>query len=354
MVTLGVDCHKKSHTVVAIDEHGGVLSTRTIRATSAGHLEGLRFAEQWEERCWAVENVRSLSRRLEAELLQAGEGVLHVSPQLMAGQRRSGREPGKSDAIDALNVARVLLREGGDLPIARLEGPSREVKLLVDHRGDLVQERTQKINRLRWHLHELEPEFEVRARSLDGPRTLKRVSEMLHHQQGVVARIASQLVDDIRHLNEHVKGLEKELRDLVEKLVPKLLELQGCGALTAATLVAETADVSRFRSRAAFAMFNGTAPIPASSGNTTRVRLNRGGNRRVNAALHIIGLTQIRQRGPGFEYFQHRLREHDTEVEARRALRRKLSDVVYRRLLQDHLSHTTSDGAGGATKRGLL
>lgn len=351
MVTLGVDCHKKSHTVVAVDEHGGVLRMRTIKATSAGHLEGLRFAEQWEERCWAVENVRSLSRRLEEDLLRAGEGVLHVSPQLMAGQRRSGRERGKSDAIDALNVARVLLREGGDLPIARLDGPSREVKLLVDHRGDLVQERTQKINRLHWHLHELQPEFKVKARSLDGPRTLQRVSEMLLHEQGLVARIASELVDDIRRLNEHVKGLEQELGDLVQKLVPKLLELQGCGVVTAATLVAETADVSRFRSRATYAMFNGTAPIPASSGNTTRVRLNRGGNRKINAALHIIGLTQIRQRGAGFEYFQHRLREHDTEVEARRALRRKLSDVVYARLLQDHLAHVTPGGGGGLSKR---
>ena len=350
MVTLGVDCHKKSHTVVAIDEHGGVLRTRTVKATSAGHLEALRFAEQWKERCWAVENVRSLSRRLEAELLQAGEGVLHVSPHLMAGQRRSGRERGKSDAIDALNVARVLLREGGDLPIARLDGPSREVKLLVDHRDDLVQERTQKINRLRWHLHELEPEFEVRARSLSGPRALKRVSEMLQHHQGLVARIGSELVEDIGRLNERVKGLEKELEGLVKALVPKLHELEGCGALTAATLVAETADVTRFRSRAAFAMFNGTAPIPASSGNMTRVRLNRGGNRRINAALHIIGLTQIRQGGPGLEYFQHRLREHDTEVEARRALRRKLSDVVYARLLQDHAAHVTPGGGGGTSK----
>lgn len=344
MVTLGVDCHKKSHTVVAIDEHGRMLGSRTIKSTSAGHLEALRFAEQWMERCWAVENVRSLSRRLEGELLLAGESVLHVSPQLMAGQRRSSRERGKSDAIDALNVARVLLREGGDLPVAHLDGPSRELKLLVDHRGDLVQERTQKINRLRWHLHELEPDFEVGSRSLDRRRTLNRVSEMLRRHQGTMARIGSELVDDIRRLNERVKNLEEELQELARELVPHVLQLQGCGAVTAATLVAETADVSRFASRAAFAMFNGTAPIPASSGNTSRVRLNRGGNRKVNAALHTIAVTQIGHKGLGYEYFQHRLREHDTAVEARRALRRRLSDVVYACLLQDHALHATPGG----------
>lgn len=259
MVTLGVDCHKKSHTVVAVDEVGHLLGTLTLKGTSAGNLEVLRFAKQWEERCWAVENVRNLSRRFEAELLLAGERVLHVSPQLMADQRRSARERGKSDGIDALSVARVLLREGGDLPIARLDGPSREVKLLVDHRGDLVQERTQKINRLRWHLHELEPEFEV-ARSLDCSPTLKRVSERIQRHEGGVARIASELAEDIRRLNERVKRLEKELEELVRELVPRLLELQGCGVVTAATLVAETADISRFdrgrRSRGS------TAPPP--------------------------------------------------------------------------------------------
>lgn len=336
MVTLGVDCHKKSHTIVAVDELGRSLGSRTIPATPAGHLEGLRYVAQWEERCWAVENVRNLSRVFERELLLAGERVLHVTPQLMAGQRTSARERGKSDVIDALNVARVLLREGGDLPVAQLEGRSRELKVIVDYREALIRERTQKINRVLWLVHELDPGFEIKPRSLDVPAQLARLASMVEACEAtVVARVARELVEDLRELNQRVKGLDKELDQLTQELVPSLRAVKGCGPVTAATIVGETAGINRFHSRASYAMFNGTAPVPASSGNRTRVRLNRGGNRRINAALHVIALTQIRTRGLGYQYFQHRVQEGDTPVEARRALRRKLSDVVHARLSAD-------------------
>src|SRR6266480_3227854 len=141
MIVIGIDSHKRTHTAVAVDGTGRKLAEKTLAATSAGHLELVRWAARFADRTWALEDCRHLSRRLSNDLLVAGERVIRVPPKLMAGARRSSREPGKSDPIDALAVARAALREP-DLPVARLDGPEREVRLLVDHREDLVVERT--------------------------------------------------------------------------------------------------------------------------------------------------------------------------------------------------------------------
>src|SRR6266550_8767460 len=194
MVTLGGDCHKRTHTLVAVDDNGQQLGAKTFSAVPAGHIEALGWARQWPERKWALENCRHLSRRLEADLLLAGEQVVQVSPKLMAGVRRSARESGKSDPIDALAVARAALRES-DLPVAQLEGKNRDVKLVLDHRDDLVGERTRVQNRLRWLLHELDPGFEVPDRSLDRKVVLKRVEHVLALHRGVAADIAIELLD---------------------------------------------------------------------------------------------------------------------------------------------------------------
>jgi transposase len=334
MVTLGGDCHKRTHTLVAVDDNGQQVGAKTVSAVPAGHLEALDWARHWPERRWALENCRHLSRRLEADLLLAGELVLQVSPKLMAGVRRSARESGKSDPIDALAVARGALRESG-LPVARLEGASREVKLLLDHRDDLVGERTRIQNRLRWHLHELEPGFDVPERSLDRKVVLKRIAKVLAVHRGIAAGIAVELLESVRQLTERINELEAQIRVLVSHLAPKLLELDGCAALSAAKLIGETADITRFKTPARFAMHNGSAPIPVWSGNAERHRLNRGGNRQLNAVLHRIALTQMRLGGRGHDYIQHRRVCGDTKREAIRALRRRISDEVYRRMWQD-------------------
>jgi transposase len=179
MVILGADLHKRSHTVVVIDGTGRKLAEQTVTATPKGHLELRRWAARWPERRWALEDCRHLSRRLEIDLLRAGEAVVRVPPKLMAGARRSVREPGKSDPIDALAVAQAALREP-DLPVATLDGPERELRLLVDHRDDLVAERTRHEQRLRWYLVELGV-VEPSPRSLDRPpsRPLSRRSSLL-------------------------------------------------------------------------------------------------------------------------------------------------------------------------------
>jgi transposase len=339
MVTLGADTHKRTHTLVAVDATGRQLAERTVPATSAGHLELRRWAAQWPERTWALEDCRHLSRGLEADLLRAGERVLRVPPKLMAGARRGGRQPGKSDPIDALAVARAALREP-DLPVACLDGPERELRLLVDHREDLVAERTRVINRLRWHLHELTPGNEPAARSLDRTVVLAALEQRLAAEPGTVARIARELVDRIRELTITINRLEREVAALAARLAPVLLALTGCGPLSAAKIVGETAGITRFRSRAAFARHNGSAPLPVWSANAVRHRLSRGGNRQLNAALHRIAITQLQRPGPGQTYLAHRRAAGDTKTEAIRALRRRISDEVYRRLCVDELARS--------------
>jgi transposase len=243
MVILGIDAHKRTHTVVAIDEVGRQLGCRTTQATTTEvHLELVRWADRFgPERRWAVEDCRHLSRRLEADLLGAGEQIVRVPPKMMAHARDAARTYGKSDPIDALAVARATLREPG-LPVAQLD---------------------------------------------------------------------------------------------------------GVGGLSAAKLVAETADVRRFRSKDAYARHNGTAPLPVWSSNRVRHRLSRTGNRQINAAIHRVAITQMRIHDGAKTYLERRMANGNTKTEALRALKRKLSDVIYRALLADATPFVTA-GVGEA------
>jgi len=336
MVVLGIDAHKRTHTVVAVDEAGRQLGMRVTKSTSTGaHLDLVRWADQFgSARRLAVEDCRHLSRRLEADLLAAGEQITRVPPKLMAHARDSARTYGKSDPIDALAVARAALREPG-LPTARLDGPERELRLLVDHREDLVAERTRVINRLRWHLHELDPGWDPAPRSLTRKNTIAAITARLAALDGLVARLAADLITRISELTAQADAVEKEIAVLVRQLAPSLLAVCGAAELTAAKIVAETAGVSRFRSKDAYARHNGTAPLPAWSANRTRHRLSRTGNRQLNCAIHRIAVTQIRCHPDAQAYLTHRIASGDTKTEALRALKRRLSDIVYKALHAD-------------------
>lgn len=292
MLVIGIDAHKRTHTAVIIDGNGRQLATKTCESTSKNHLALLRWAaEQGNDRVWAIEDCRNMTRRLEHDLLAAGERIVRVPPKLMAHARDAARTYGKSDPIDALAVARAALREDG-LPVAHLDGPDRDLRLLVDHREDLLAERTRAINRLRCHLHELDPEWDPPARSLDRVSALNRISARLTHLPGTVARLATAITERCRQLTLEINTLEAEIRTLTEQLAPALIAIPGCAALTAAKILGETAGVLRFRSAAAYARHNGTAPLPVWSSNRARHRLSRSGNRQLNAALHRIAMTQ--------------------------------------------------------------
>jgi len=343
MVVLGIDAHKRTHTVVAVDEAGRRLGVRVTQATSTvAHLELVRWAAGFGgDRRWAVEDCRHLSRRLEADLLAAGEGIVRVPPKLMAHARDSARTYGKSDPIDALAVARAALREP-DLPTARLDGPDRELRLLVDHREDLVAERTRALCRLRWHLHELDPEWDPAPRSLVSRKNLEAVAARLAGLAGLVASIATEITIRVTGLTTRINELEREISTRVRQLAPSLLALPGVAALTAAKIVAETAGPARFKSKDAYARHNGTAPLPVWSGNRVRHRLARTGNRQLNCAIHRVAVTQKRIHPDAQAYLQRRLSAGNTPAEALRALKRRLSDVIYRTLLADTTATTAA------------
>lgn len=336
MLVLGIDAHKRTHTVVVVDATGGELGQCTTTATTtADHLELVRWADRFgPDRRWAVEDCRHLSRRLERDLLAAGEAIVRVPTKLMAHARDSARTYGKSDPIDALAVARAALREP-DLPAARLDGETRQVRLLVDHREDLIGERTRQICRLRWHLHELDPAWDPPLRSLNRYCRLDEVLARLAGFDGLVARLALEITRSVRELTVRINDLERELTALVRMLAPTLLTRPGIAVLTAAKILGETADVTRFKSKDAYARHTGTAPLPVWSGNRTRHRLARTGNRQLNCALHRIAVTQGRCHPAARTFIERRITHGNTRSEALRALKRRLSDVVYRDLLRD-------------------
>lgn len=333
MIVIGTDPHKQSHTAAALDARTAThVDGLTVRARDEGHERLLAWGRALDvERVWAIEDCRHVSGGLERFLVRSGERVVRVAPKLMAGARRSAREFGKSDPLDADAVARAAIRVGIDaLPAARLAGPEREIALLLDHREDLVAERTRIQQRLRWLLHDIDPSLEVPERSLGQARTLVRLARRLRGmEQTTQVRISRELVRRSSGLSRSANELERELRVRVAREAPQLLSLPGCGALTAAKLIAEVAGAGRFASDAKLAMLAGVAPLDASSGKQRRHRLNRTGNRQLNLALHRIAITQARVHAPARDYLARRVAEGKTRSEALRALKRHLA----RRLL---------------------
>ena len=335
MIVVGVDVHKRSLTAVAVDEAGRQLAEQTVVVAQellswAGSLGG--------ERLWAIEDCRQLTRVLERALLAVGERLVRVPPKLMAPERRAGRMRGKSDPIDALAVARAALRE------PRLDHPRpgeerlRELKLLVDHRDDLVAERRRAQQRLRWHLHDLEPTLVVPLGGLDRAVWLDRLGRRLSRQPpSVQVQIARELVGRCRTLTRTILELERELQARMAATAPALLALPGCGALSAAKLLAEIGPIERFDTDAQLARHAGVAPLEASSGRIRRHRLDRGGNRQLNCALHRIAITQGRSHPPARAYLDRKHAEGKSRREALRCLKRQLARTVYTTLKNEPL-----------------
>jgi transposase len=329
VIVIGVDPHKKTHAAAAVGRAAGeVVGELTVTARERGHEELLLWArELGGERLFALEDCRQVSGALERFLIGHGERVVRVPAKLMAGARKAARGFGKSDPIDALAVARAALREP-DLPEARLCGPSLEIKLLLSHREDLVAESTRVHNRLRWHLHDLDPDFEIPT--LSRAVWIERLQRRLRRHDGLRARLCRELARRAKQLLGEQRALERELAALLQRHAPRLLELPGCGTLTAAKLVAEVAGAERFRSEAQLAMLAGVAPLDASSGRQRRHRLNRRGNRQLNLALHRIAVNQARLYEPARAYLDRRRAEGKTWREALRCLKRHLVRIVFR------------------------
>ena len=333
MIVLGADMHKRSHTVVAVGAPTGeLLGERTAQVGVRGFDALLVWARGLdEERVWALEDCRHVSGSFERFLIERGERVLRVATRLMADARRGGRERGKSDSIDAVAVARAALREGIDeLPAAQLEGAELDLRLLVDHRERLVRQRVAVNNTLQWHLHDLWPELTLPVSALFSTKWNARIGRRLARaEQSARVRIARDDLRRLRDLTQSIKALETEIADLVASIAPQLLTEPGFGPLTAAKLVGEIAGASRFSSDAKLARSAGLAPLPVSSGNTNRHRLDRGGNRQINAAIHRIAVTRARCHPETKTYIARRTAEGKTHREAIRCLNRHLARRIW-------------------------
>ena len=327
MIVIGVDVHKHSLSAVAVDELGRQLDA----VETSDDEELLAWSKRVSRRrLWALEDCRHVTRGLEAMLQQHRQRLVRVPPRLTAPERRRGRARGKSDLIDALAIARAALREPGlDSPRPE-EARLRELKLLVDHRDDLVDERRRCQQRLRWHLHELDPALRVPLGALDRTIWLDRVARQLaRREQTTQVLISRELVGRCRSLTRVIAELDRELQSRATTIAPQLLELPGCGPLSAAKLLCEIGPIDRFRSDAQLARHAGVAPLDASSGRHQRHRLDRGGNRQLNCALHRIAITQGRFHPPARAYLDRKHAEGKSRREALRCLKRQLARTVY-------------------------
>ena len=340
MIVLGADMHKSSHTIAGVAAATGeVLDEKSAAVGARGFDAVLRWARGLgPERVWALEDCRHVSGSFERFLIARGERVVRVPTRLMANSRRSSRERGKSDRIDAIAVARAALAEGiASLPTAELAGPELDIRLLVDHRERLVRTRCALNNTLQWHLHDLWPELQLPGSSLFYGKWSTRIGRRLARaQQTMRVRIARDELRRLRELTQAINALETEIAGLVARVAPQLLSEPGFGPLTAAKLVGEIAGAGRFSTDAKLARAAGLAPIPVSSGRTDRHRLDRGGNRQINAAIHRVAVTRARCHDETIEFLARKKAERKTHREALRALKRHLARRIWHLLRTPH------------------
>jgi transposase len=348
MVVIGIDAHTRSHTAAVVDEHGRELATLTVGAGSDG-LEALDawIAEQAPVELVAIEGARGLGLPITRRLLAVGAEVVDVPTHLTALGRRSSRSRGKDDESDAVTIARVALREPA-LPRLAPSHLAADLKLLVDARDQVVAEGTRVRNRLHALLIALAPGYRDATGSLATAAALRRARRLVRAAEGsdpVRARLALAAIRRLRAVEAEAGALEAEIRALVEaSSSPRLLAICGIGSLVAAKLLGETHDIGRFPTAAAFAAHAGVAPVPASSGTTTRHRLNRGGNRQLNRALFTVAMVQARWDEQGSAYLARKRAEGKSPAEARRCLMRHLAGAVYRAMTLDEAARQHSHG----------
>jgi transposase len=337
MFVIGVDSHKSSLALCVVDELGRSLAARTVANSAKGHAAAYEWICEVAdgERCLGIEATGGFAYVFSLLLDSHGECVFDVPPNQTDRERGRQTTRAKSDEKDALAIARITLRDHGRLAPGVHNPLARDLRMLCTYRRQLRQQRTRTANRLHADLVQLEPGYETRVPALDNPKQLAACSRLLAKHSGVQAELARLRLADLRRCDRELRTIEKRIRLLVPTTGTTLTEIHGVGSLVAAQIIGEVRSVARFASQSRFARHNGTAPIPASSGRSTRYRLNRGNNRRLNHAIHVIALTQARNDPRAQAFLAHSRAQGKTSREAMRALKRRLSDVVYRQLSAD-------------------
>jgi transposase len=346
VVMIGVDPHKGSHTAVALGADEAVLGQVRVRASAAQAERLLAWAQAWPERTWAVEGARGLGHLLAQQLVAAGERVLDVQPKLAARVRLlAAGAVNKNDPNDARSVAVAALRSPSCPPV-RPDDHAAVLKIWAKRHRDLSRTRNQVACRLHAALCELVPGGlgkEIHAAAADQILAGAEPSGAVAQAR---AELAAELVADLRRVDALLRETKKKLATAVRACGTSLTEVFGVGPVIAATVIGDVRDVSRFASRDRFAAYNGTAPIEVSSGNRIIYRLSLRGNRRLNHAIHMAAITQIRYKhSDGRAYYDKKLAEGKTGKEALRALKRQISDAIYQRLKAD--AARSAQGPGG-------
>jgi transposase len=336
-VLIGVDPHKGSVAVAAVDEASGKLLERAGFPQSHAGLRALeRWAKRFPERRWAMENSGGLGRHLAGRLAAASESVVDVPPKLSARVRvLSSGNARKNDGVDALATALAASRDER-LAAVDPEDSSEVLPLLSERREDLVAERTRALNRLHALLRDLLPGGVVGKLSADrAARILRGILSRGGASARLRRRLASEVLRDVRTLDRKIADLNARIEAEIEVSGTTLTDIFGVGPILAARIIGTVGDVGRFPTKAHFASYSGTAPVEASSGQVVRHRLSLAGNRQLNYALHMVAICQARSDARGGTYYRKKMAEGKSRKEALRCLKRRISDAVFRSLVAD-------------------
>jgi transposase len=333
-VAIGIDSHKSTLAAAAVDALGRVLGVREFGNEPKGHSSLLKWvSEQGEPRRIGIEGSLHYAAAASQRLLTEGEDVREVSPSLTHLERRP-RQKGKSDAVDAVAIARAVAADE-KLPPARRLAMLSDLKLLVDYRDQLVRGRTQLVNRVHADLVVIHPGYEKVVPNLRAKRNVMKARSLVSRDRSVRGDLVRRRFGDILRLDREIADTDRRIEDKLNEVGTTLTEIRGVGPFIAAKILGEVGEVSRVRSKASFALLSGTAPLVASSGQTHRHRLNRGGNRQLNWALHYIALVQSRFSPEAKSYLARKREAGKSHKEAMRCLKRQLSNVVFRHLVAD-------------------
>ncbi len=332
----GIDTHKDTLAVAIIDLAGRPVMVTELANTEAGFDALEQLVRKHSVSRVGIEGSGNYGRGAAIRLVLAGGlQVVEVPPSLTARERSRRPGAGKTDPGDALAIARLTARETGLPPVRLAVGQAADLRALADYRAQLVTERTALASRIDAELHGLLPGYQARVPRLTAPTFITAATELLASDTSVRATLTRRRLTRLAELTAEIGEVHGLITAAVAEVKTGLTDLYGLGPIGAATILGEVADIRRYRSRHAFAAANGTAPLPASSGRTTRHRLNRSGNRTLNRVLYTMAITQIRADTAGRAYYLRKRAEGKTGREALRCLKRRLSDVVFKTLHDD-------------------
>jgi len=334
-VMIGVDPAKRSNTIEVIDSSETVLVTARFENTNEDYRKMRTLMKRWPDRVWAVEGATGVGLHLAQRLISDGERVVDVPSKLSTRVRAIDSGHGrKSDPTDAHAVAVVGLRTKGLREVVA-DDQTVALRLLSERRRDLVRSRTQAVNRLHQVLMELVPAGA--QRHLTAAKAKDLVATVRPRDVAGKARrqLAVDLIDDVAVFDRKIKAVDARIEEAVAASGTHLTNIVGVGPVTAATILGEVGDIARFATADHFASYTGTAPLEASSGEVVRHRLSRAGNRRLNSALHVVALSNKRHESRGKAYYERKLAAGKGSKGSLRCLKRRLSDVVFRVLVED-------------------